>query len=110
MKTLQIQVSEGTYIRSFLEVLNGLLKLTDKELQILETFLQVNPKEPCTHEFKMEVVRRSGIKNIAVLNNYIKKFKDKGILFYKDPGLYYYNPILDLGNFREGLCFTFIQK
>jgi hypothetical protein len=110
MKTLQVQVNEDTYIKSYLEVLNGIMKLSDKELEVLEVFLRVNPKEPCSHEFKEAVVRMTGMKNIAVLNNYIKKFKDKGILTYKEPGLYYYNEILDPKNFRDGLCFKFVQN
>ena len=109
MKTLQIQVDETTYIGSFLEVLNGLLKLSEKELEVLKAFLQTNPKEPCSHEFKLEVIRKCDMKNVAVLNNYIKKFKDKGVLTYEN-GLYFYNPILNPENFRDGLAFKFINK
>lgn len=108
MKTLQIQVTKETYISSFLEVLNGLLKLSDTELKVLTVFLDVNSKEPCSHEFKLEVIKRCEMKNVAVLNNYIKKFKDKGVLIV-DKGLYFYNPVLNPENFRDGLAFSFIQ-
>ena len=110
MKTLQIQVTKETYIISFLEVLNGLLKLTETELKILAVFLEVSTTSPCTHEFKLEVLKRCDIKNIAVLNNYIKKFKDKGVLIYNESGLYFYNPVLNPENFRDGLAFLFKEE
>ena len=61
-------------------------------------------RSPCSHEFKLEVIRKCEMKNVAVLNNYIKKFKDKGVLTYEN-GLYFYNPILNPDNFRDGLAF-----
>jgi hypothetical protein len=110
MKTLNIQVHEETFISSYLEVLNGLLKLSNKELKVLEAFLQTSTTDPCTHEFKEAVVKKCAMKNVAVLNNYIKKFKDKGVLLVNGIGLYSYNPVLDPENFRNGLCFKFIKR
>ena len=110
MRTLQVQVNEGEYISSFLQILNGLLKLTDKELEVLRVFLSVNPKDPNGPEFKTRVVKDSGMKNVAVLNNYIKKFRDKGILISNESGVNMYNPILDPDNFRKGFCIKFVQK
>jgi len=110
MKTLTIRIKEGTsYINAYLEILNGLLKLSDKELKVLETFLAVNTKEPCSPEVKAIVVQKCEMKNVAVLNNYIKKFKDKGIMNVNKFGIYSYNPILDPENFRNGLAFKFVD-
>jgi len=106
MKVLTIPVEKKEYVKTYLRVLNGILKLTDKELEILTIFLQVNHKDPCTSEFKADVIARANLKNVAVLNNYIKKFKDMGLLIYK-AGIYSYNPVLNPEQYIEGVYIKF---
>lgn len=106
MKALVLQVKKSEYIRTYLTVLNGILKLTETELDLLIVFLQVNHKDPCTIDFKEEVLKRTKLKNVAVLNNYIKKFKTKGILLYNN-GIYSYNPVLDPEKYIEGVTVRF---
>lgn len=110
MKALIIHVNEDEYIKSFLQALNGLLKLTDKELEVLAVFLTVNPKDPNGPAFKTEVIQKCGMKNIAVLNNYVKRFKDKSILIPNEAGVYVYNPILDPKNFTDGIKIKFVSR
>ena len=83
MKKKRINVNiDSTY--KFLQLWNGIFNLTDKELQILSTFIDVNniteEENFCSIRNKKEVARNVGIKDPNTLNNYIKKFKDKGVI------------------------------
>ena len=64
-----------------LQIWNGIFNLTNKELQILAAFIDVqsitNEVNLCSVKNKREVARIVGIKDYNTLNNYIKRFKDK---------------------------------
>jgi len=82
----------------YIQLWNGIFTLTDKEIQILSTFIDVqNITEEvnlCSVRNKKEVARIIGIKDYNTLNNYIKKFKDKGAMILKQ-GSYKLNPFLN---------------
>jgi len=82
----------------YLQLWNGIFNLTDKEIQILAAFIDIqgitNEDNLCSVRNKKEVSRIVGIKDYNTLNNYIKKFKDKGTILKKD-SVYKLNPFLN---------------
>ena len=82
----------------YLQLWNGIFNLTDKGLQILSAFIDVqnitDEVNLCSVRNKKEVARMVGIKDPNTLNNYIKRFKDKGAMI-KSMNTYKLNPFLD---------------
>ena len=83
MKNKKITVNiDSTY--KYLQIWNGIFDLTNKELQILSAFIDVqNIKDEvnlCSISNKKDVARMVGIRDHNTLNNYIKRFKDKGVM------------------------------
>ena len=72
----------------YVQLWNGIFNLTEKGLQILSAFIdvQIITEEDnfCSVRNKKEVARIVGIKDYNTLNNYIKRFKDKGVVSKKD--------------------------
>ena len=68
----------------YLQLWNGIFNLTDKELEILAAFIDIqtitNEVNLCSVKNKREVARIVGIKDYNTLNNYIKRFKDKRVI------------------------------
>ena len=97
MTKKKITVSIDTTYK-YLQLWNGIFTLTNKELQILSTFIDVQniteENNLCSVKNKKEVARMVGIKDPNTLNNYIKRFKDKKVLIKKDTN-YSLNPLLD---------------
>ena len=96
MKKRRITVNINTTYK-YIQLWNGIFNLTDKELQILASFIVVqeitDEVNMCSIRNKKEVARIVGIKDPNTLNNYIKKFKDKGTILKKD-NIYKLNPFL----------------
>ncbi len=94
-KKLTIKIN-STY--KYLQVWNGIFNLTNKELEVLSTFIDIQDisKEENISSMsnKKEVAEKLLIKDPNTLNNYIKKFKDKGVLRVKDNN-YTLNNLLD---------------
>ena len=82
----------------YVQLWNGIFNLTDKGMQILSAFIDVqnitSEKNICSVKNKREVARIVGIKDYNTLNNYVKRFKDKGVLT-KNNNLYSLNPFLN---------------
>lgn len=65
----------------FLQVFNGILELTDKEMQVLSNFIDLGDTvNLCSSENKKKVATELGIKDPNTLNNYVKRLKDKGAI------------------------------
>ena len=97
MKTKKITVNiNSTY--KYLQIWNGIFNLTNKELQILSAFIDVyNNKESinlCSINNKKKVAKLVEIEDHNTLNNYIKRFKDKGAMLKKE-NAYKLNPFLN---------------
>ena len=94
-KKLTIKIN-STY--KYLQVWNGIFNLTNKELEILSVFIDVQSiskeKNLSSMSNKKEVAEKLLIKDPNTLNNYIKKFKDKGVLRLKSNN-YTLNNLLD---------------
>jgi len=65
----------------YLQVFNGILELTDKELLILSKFIDLSDTTNiCSADSKKKVAIDIGIADPNTLNNYVKRLKDKGAI------------------------------
>jgi hypothetical protein len=88
MNKLVKTVSRTDLYREFLNSLNGILKLTDRELELLTAFIDIDvntPKLPNVRKNVISTENRKYIKRTLGitpdnLSRYIAKFKQQGIL------------------------------
>ena len=100
-------IKQSDIYKEYLNSLNGILRLTPRELEILAKIIEYNPKATDRMEFSNVVslqVRRKLIKNLLVnksnLSKHITSFLDKRYLMKDDiTGAVYINkslvPIID---------------
>ena len=88
MNKLVKGVSKTDLYNEFLKSLNGILDLTDRELQLLSTFIQLDINTPKLPNISKNVISTENRKYIRKtlgitpdnLSRYITKFKKQGIL------------------------------
>ena len=94
-RKLTIKIN-STY--KYLQIWNGIFNLTSRELEILSIFVDlhaISPEENLGSMLNKKIVaEKLSIKDPNTLNNYIKKFKDKGAVLLKD-NKYTLNTLLD---------------
>ena len=72
----------------YLQLLNGILKLTDMEMQVLADFIDRHKKlqevgldiNPFSTDNKKKVAELRGREDFNTLNHYIQKLRDKGAI------------------------------
>ena len=88
MNKLVKGVSKTDLYNEFLKSLNGILDLTDRELQLLSTFIQLDINTPKLPNISKNVISTENRKYIRKtlgitpdnLSRYITKFKNQGLL------------------------------
>tara|TARA_Y100001938_G_C7960988_1_gene364303 strand:+ start:160 stop:507 length:348 start_codon:yes stop_codon:yes gene_type:complete len=87
IKNITVKI-DTTY--KYVQLWNGIFNLTEKGLQILSAFIDVQliteEDNFCSVKNKKEAARIVGIKDYNTLNNYVKRFKDKGVIIKKEKG------------------------
>ena len=70
----------------YLQFWNSMFNLTSKELSILSAFMDINDEVTnlCSHDNKVKVAKKLKIDDPNKLNNYVKRFKDKGAIKLKN--------------------------
>jgi len=96
--------------RDYLSLLNGILKLTTVELDVLAAFLEVDQFICATKTSRKIVAEKLGMKNVAVLNNYVKALKDKGVIYKDQFGNYKYIDVVSPRMELESIEFTITDK
>lgn len=96
--------------RDYLSLLNGILKLTAVELDVLAAFLEVDPFVCASKTARKIVAEKLNMKNVAVLNNYVKALKDKGVIYKDQFGSYKYLDIVSPRMELESIEFTISDK
>ena len=95
IKNITVKI-DTTY--KYVQLWNGIFNLTEKGLQILAAFIDVQliteDENFCSVKNKKEAARIVGIKDYNTLNNYVKKFKDKGAVILSH-NTYKLNPFLN---------------
>ena len=78
MKKLKIKADTTL---KYLQVFNGILELTYRELQVLAKLIDLGQtKDLCSVTNKKLVADDMSIKDYNTLNNYVKRLKDKGAI------------------------------
>lgn len=90
----KVKLSKDNYTSDYLRLLNGILKLTNTELKVLSEFIDYDNKICASALSRKIVAQRLKMKNVAVLNNYIKSLKDKGCIYKDATGFYRYNNLV----------------
>lgn len=88
MNKLVKTVNKTDLYKEFLKSLNGILDLTDRELELLATFIELDVNTPKLPNISKNVISTENRKYIKRtlgitpdnLSRYIAKFKSKGIL------------------------------
>jgi F0F1-type ATP synthase epsilon subunit len=76
----KIKINPSTTYQ-FIQVFNGILELTDKEMQVLASFIDLSTTiNLCSASNKRAVAEVMGIKEANTLNIYVKRLKDKGAI------------------------------
>lgn len=96
--------------RDYLSLLNGILKLTTVELDVLAAFLEVDQFVCATKTSRKIVTEKLGMKNVAVLNNYVKALKDKGVIYKDQFGNYKYIDVVSPRMELDSIEFTITDK
>ena len=84
----------------YVRLWNGLFNLTPKELRILSEFIDANKEATlemsnvCHVAIKKLVAKKLNIVDYNTLNNYVKRFKKKGVIIKKGKD-YSFNKLLD---------------
>lgn len=107
---LNIQTSKRSFLRNYLELLNGILRLTPRELDSLVLFIEYDPEVACSMQARKHVADAMNFKSVSVLNNYVKSLKDKNIIHKDRDGVYRYNAIVQPPPSLEHLTFKFVFR
>jgi len=77
---MKINIKADTTYK-YLQVFNGILELTDKEMVVLSNFVDLsNTVNICSAAAKRKVAEAMNIEDPNTLNNYVKRLKDKGAI------------------------------
>ena len=99
----------------YLEVFNGMLKLTNKEMQVLAAFLDKYHKlkehkiDPFSTEIRNQIAEELGMENENSINIYVKNLKDKQAI-RNIKGKYVFNPLVVKQEGEEGVVFEWVTK
>lgn len=89
----KLKINADTTLK-YLQVFNGILELTYRELQVLSKLIDLGKtKDLCSVANKKIVADDMGIKDYNTLNNYVKRLKDKSAIKKTVDG-YELNPLL----------------
>jgi|TARA_B110000977_G_scaffold198987_1_gene285156 hypothetical protein len=91
---IQIPTNRQKIRKDYLSVINGLLKLTPTELNVVYILSTIDKNNPCTKDNRIKAASELGWSR-AVLNNTIKALKDKKVLLYdKETRKYSFHPLV----------------
>lgn len=97
--------------RQYLQIFNGILKLTDRELTILAKFLDkyyaLNDQgiDPFSAPVKKAIAEELNVSDFNTLNIYIKSLKEKGAI-RKNKGTYQFSNAIIKQPEEEGVTFV----
>lgn len=101
--------------KQYLEIFNGMLKLTDKELDVLAAFLnkyqalKEHKIDVFSTEIRKQIANELGMENEGTINIYVKNLKDKQAI-RQIKGRYVFNPLVVKQDDEEGVVFLWQTK
>lgn len=95
-RVVQIPTSKKHLVKDYVTSVNGLLKLTDREIEVIAAFINYDPNQAATSQARKYVAEELEMKSVAVLNNFVKALKDKGVIIAHpdQKNRYVYHPII----------------
>jgi len=109
MGKIRVPVTLGSK-RDYPTLLNGILKLTAVELDVLAAFIEVYPFICASKTCRKIVAEKLGMKTVAVLHNYVKALKDKGLISKDQFGNYKYLDVVSPRTKLESIEFTISES
>lgn len=103
MKKVQIKTNPNAKL--YLQILNGIFNLTERELEVASKFLElywIEKNNVFTVNHKKKIANELSIKNFNSLNIYIKTFVNKRLIV-KEPYGYSFKSIFNKD--EEGIAF-----
>lgn len=83
---MKIKIKADTTYK-YIQVFNGILELTDKEMVVLSNFVDLSKSiNICSADTKRKVADAMNIEDPNTLNNYVKRLKDKGAIVKTQDG------------------------
>ena len=79
--------------KTYLQMLNGLFRLTPQEIEVLNLLIEFDPTIPCSKRARRMIMEHMRFKNTVVVSNYIKALKQKQAIIQTTDG-YRFNPML----------------
>lgn len=106
---VQIPTNNERFLKDYLNAINGILKMTQTEINVCATLLGLDINNPCSKDNRIEAAKHLKWSR-AVLNNSIKSLKDKNVLQYDASKKirYTFHPLVY--NYRANNVLTFEFK
>lgn len=93
-------------LKQKLSILNGIIGLSQKELEILEVMVREFPEAPASTIARKYIAIEVGLQNPNSINNYIRKLRIQGAIL-KQGTTYVLNPIITSTIENDELIITF---
>lgn len=90
---LDIAVSGESFTKSYLEALNGILKLTGTELRVLSVLLEYSKESAGDRGSRMYAREKLSFSRSNIYN-YLTRLEEKGCLVKNEDASYSYNPVV----------------
>lgn len=106
-RLITIQINPETLTRDYLQMMNGVMRLTPRQLEVLEAIISISsPGSNLTASVRRKVRQELGFNGHSALNIIIMELKNKGAL---RPGKHFLkiNPYLVPLEDQLELCFRF---
>ncbi len=103
-RVVRIPTSDRSLVRDYVRAINGILKLTDREVEVVAAFIRYDQENAATPSARKYVAEELEMKSVAVLNNFVKALKDKGVIVAvpNERNKYTYHPIIR--NINNDVC------
>lgn len=95
-RLVQIPTNNRNLVQDYITAVNGILKLTDREIEVVAAFIRYDKENAATPSARKYVAEELEMKSVAVLNNFVKALKDKGVILPvpDKKNRYVYHPII----------------
>lgn len=93
-RVVRIPTNSRNLVRDYVLAVNGILKLTDREVEVVAAFIRYDKENAATPSARKYVAEELEMKSVAVLNNFVKALKDKGVIIPVAKNRYTYHPII----------------
>jgi predicted transcriptional regulator len=95
VKEIRISATKDKLLETKLKIVNGILGLTPKELEVLEVLVALNPTIPAKTEDRVKAVKMLKLNSVQSLNNLIISLRRKNVILRNRENTHYiYHPII----------------